>query len=52
MATLIYTGARVSELLGADIEDLGTDRFASTVRAARSRPWPSRPRPPDESTPA
>jgi integrase len=26
VATLIFTGARVSELIGADIEDLGTDR--------------------------
>jgi integrase len=31
-ATLLYTGARVSELLGADIEDLGTDRGHRVLR--------------------
>jgi integrase/recombinase XerD len=34
-ATLLYTGARVSELLGADIEDLGTDRGRPTAGPAR-----------------
>ena len=55
VATLLYTGARVSELLGADIEDLGTDRghrvLRVLIRAARSRPWPCPPRPPAGSTP-
>ena len=32
VATLLYTGARVSELLGADIEDLGTDRGHRVLR--------------------
>jgi integrase/recombinase XerD len=35
VATLLYTGARVSELLGADIEDLGTDRGHRVVRVRR-----------------
>jgi len=34
-ATLLYTGARVSELLGADIEDLGTDRGHRVLRVRR-----------------
>jgi site-specific recombinase XerD len=35
VATLLYTGARVSELLGADIEDLGTDRGHRVLRVRR-----------------
>jgi integrase/recombinase XerD len=35
VATLLYTGARVSELLGADIEDLGTDRGHQVLRVRR-----------------
>ena len=35
IATLFYTGARVSELLGADIEDLGTDRGHQVLRVRR-----------------
>ena len=35
MATLLFTGARVSELLGADIEDLGTDRGHRVLRVRR-----------------
>ena len=34
-AALLYTGARVSELLGADIEDLGTDRGHRVLRVRR-----------------
>jgi Phage integrase family len=34
-ATLLYTGARVSELLGADIEDLSTDRGHRVLRVRR-----------------
>ncbi len=34
-ATLLFTGARVSELLGADIEDLGTDRGHRVLRVRR-----------------
>ena len=34
-ATLLYTGARVSEVLGADIEDLGTDRGHRVLRVRR-----------------
>ena len=32
---LLYTGARLSELLGADIEDLGTDRGHRVLRVRR-----------------
>jgi integrase/recombinase XerD len=35
VATLLFTGARVSELLGADIEDLGTDRGHRVLRVRR-----------------
>ena len=35
VATLMFTGARVSELLGADIEDLGTDRGHRALRLRR-----------------
>ena len=35
VAALLYTGARVSELLGADIEDLGTDRGHRVLRVRR-----------------
>jgi integrase/recombinase XerD len=35
VATLIFTGARVSELLCADIEDLGTDRGHRVLRVRR-----------------
>jgi site-specific recombinase XerD len=35
VATLLYTGARVSELLGADIEDLGTDGGHRVLRVRR-----------------
>ena len=35
VATLLYTGGRVSELLGADIEDLGTDRGHRVLRVRR-----------------
>ena len=35
VATLFYTGARVSELLGTDIEDLGTDRGHRVLRVRR-----------------
>src|SRR6185437_12781181 len=34
-SALLYTGARVSELLGADIEDLGTDRGHRVLRVRR-----------------
>jgi len=35
VSALLYTGARVSELLGADIEDLGTDRGHRVLRVRR-----------------
>jgi integrase/recombinase XerD len=35
VATLLFTGARVSELTGADIEDLGTDRGHRVLRVRR-----------------
>jgi len=35
VAALLYTGARVSELLGADIEDIGTDRGHQVLRVRR-----------------
>jgi integrase/recombinase XerD len=35
VATLLYTGARVSELLGADVENLGTDRGHRVLRVRR-----------------
>ena len=35
VATLLFTGARVSELLGADIEDLGADRGHRVLRVRR-----------------
>ena len=35
VATLLFTGARVSELLDADIEDLGTDRGHRVLRIRR-----------------
>jgi integrase/recombinase XerD len=35
VAALLFTGARVSELLGADIEDLGTDRGHRVLRVRR-----------------
>jgi hypothetical protein len=35
VAMLLYTGARVSEVLGADIEDLGTDRGHRVLRVRR-----------------
>ena len=34
-ATLLFTGARISELLGADIEDLGIDRGHRVLRVCR-----------------
>jgi site-specific recombinase XerD len=35
VATLLFTGARVSELLGADIEDLGTNRGHRVLQVRR-----------------
>jgi len=35
VSALLFTGARVSELLGADIEDLGTDRGHRVLRVRR-----------------
>ena len=35
VSALLYTGARVSELLGADVEDLGTDRGHRVLRVRR-----------------
>jgi integrase/recombinase XerD len=35
ITTLLYTGARISELLGADIEDLGIDRGHRVLRVRR-----------------
>jgi integrase/recombinase XerD len=35
VSALLYTGARVSELLGADIEDLGADRGHRVLRVRR-----------------
>jgi len=35
VAALLFTGARISELLGADIEDLGTDRGHRVLRVRR-----------------
>ena len=35
VSALLFTGARVSELLGADVEDLGTDRGHRVLRVRR-----------------
>jgi site-specific recombinase XerD len=35
VSALLYTGARVSELLGADVEDLGADRGHRVLRVRR-----------------
>ena len=48
VAVLLFTGARVSEVIGADVGDLGTERGHRVLRVTRSQrpaPEPRTPRP-------